>query len=367
MAVEEDNMDVVDELGDGVVSREVEEEEVQEVEVDAEEERLRRQYTSMGIRVDEFGMPIFDEMPSEEQLAEARRTTPATPFEGHADDDGEGAGDQSQREGDGDDELKLKLNQPAAAVVDFKLVRQTLLYSATALRIDEHEAKNKNSKKWLSKAKGKAPVSEAVKALPICLQQLLVAVAVQPETKVVDVTGIESVVSTAKEGVATVSSTATPVTGTGSVSGTEVAAPLNKRDKKRLAWEEKEKASRTDIDGEATKANEGSKKRGRSDENEEEAVAETEEEVTEAVGGGGVGTGTVGTSTVGTVSVGAVSLVRGVGSIPALPKGLSQFEYRMPTEEKDVLAYYYLIRVSNIDIIYESASRRNRRATLVIE
>ena len=43
------------------------------------------------------------------------------------------------------------------------------------------------------------------------------------------------------------------------------------------------------------------------------------------------------------------SVVDGSSLVPSsrqiLPKGLSQFEVKVPTEDKDVYAYYYLLKV----------------------
>ena len=67
--------------------------------------------------------------------------------------------------------------------------RQTLLFSATALRAEIATKKSNKDKKWLDKIKIKGIGSGAVKSLPLHLQQLLSVVAVMGDTKVADVTG----------------------------------------------------------------------------------------------------------------------------------------------------------------------------------
>ena len=69
--------------------------------------------------------------------------------------------------------------------------RQTLLFSATALRAEIATKKSNKDKKWLDKVKIKGIGSGAVKSLPLHLQQLLSVVSVMGDTKVVDVTGAQ--------------------------------------------------------------------------------------------------------------------------------------------------------------------------------
>ena len=69
-------------------------------------------------------------------------------------------------------------------------VRQTLLFSATALREETITKKNNKDKKWLDKVKIKGIGGGAVKALPLHLQQLLAVVSVMGNTHVADVTGL---------------------------------------------------------------------------------------------------------------------------------------------------------------------------------
>ena len=69
-------------------------------------------------------------------------------------------------------------------------VRQTLLFSATALREEIITRKNNKDKKWLDKVKIKGIGGGAVKALPLHLQQLLAVVSVMNNTHVADVTGL---------------------------------------------------------------------------------------------------------------------------------------------------------------------------------
>lgn len=62
--------------------------------------------------------------------------------------------------------------------------RQTLLFSATALRAEIATKKSAKDKKWLDKVKIKGIGSGAVKSLPLHLQQLLAVVSVQGDTQV---------------------------------------------------------------------------------------------------------------------------------------------------------------------------------------
>lgn len=69
-------------------------------------------------------------------------------------------------------------------------VRQTLLFSATALREEKTTKKNSKDKKWLDNVKIKGIGGGAVKMLPLHLQQLLAVVSVMGNTHVADVTGL---------------------------------------------------------------------------------------------------------------------------------------------------------------------------------
>jgi hypothetical protein len=78
-----------------------------------------------------------------------------------------------------------------AKAIERKLsVRQTLLFSATALREEKTTKKNNKDKKWLDKVKIKGIGGGAVKMLPLHLQQLLAVVSVMGNTHVSDVTGL---------------------------------------------------------------------------------------------------------------------------------------------------------------------------------
>ena len=257
-----------------------------------------------GLELDENGLPVFDQMPSEAGLAAARRSIPAVPFDEIEADDDTGAGDDDQEEarerGDGDNEDIAK--QPkdirsSTNAAPFVNKRQTLLFSATALRLDPF-AKNKNFKKLSKEAKAK--LAGALKDLPVHMQQLLAAVAVQSETRVVDVTGSDAVLLLAAAKVSEAAQTSDPKTS------------------EELKGDKKDKRG-NDEDG---ASNSKTKKRQREDEHEDE---EDQQERADR--------NSRDTSN------------KGIKSIPALPKGLSQFEYRVPTEEKDALCYYYLLKV----------------------
>lgn len=119
----------------------------------------------------------FEPMPTEEQIAEARRNTPAIPLDELLDYE-KGAQDES----DGED------GHPEGTRVE--LFRQTLLFSATALRTqlqaDQHRGNSKRQKKV------KGLVGERVRELPYHMQQLLATVAFEERrnVRVVDVTGV---------------------------------------------------------------------------------------------------------------------------------------------------------------------------------
>jgi ATP-dependent RNA helicase DDX24/MAK5 len=49
------------------------------------------------------------------------------------------------------------------------------------------------------------------------------------------------------------------------------------------------------------------------------------------------------------------------GTIITLPKGLSQFEVRVPTEEKDVFAYYYLLKHAGRSLLFVNSIKTARR------
>ena len=85
----------------------------------------------------------------------------------------------------------MKMEEKKIEIIYPKIVirRQTLLFSATALRAEIATKKSNKDKKWLDKIKIKGIGSGAVKSLPLHLQQLLSVVAVMGDTKVADVTG----------------------------------------------------------------------------------------------------------------------------------------------------------------------------------
>ena len=130
---------------------------------------------------------MFDRMPTEAELMEARRSTPAVPYE----DDEEGgrgrgrgtSGGKGGRRGKVGKEGGEALVGPPAVV----LRRQTLLYSATALA-SQVQTGHVSSKKQ-RKVRGLA--GEGVQCLPYHMQQLLATVALEASrsVRVIDVTG----------------------------------------------------------------------------------------------------------------------------------------------------------------------------------
>ena len=120
----------------------------------------------------------FEPMPTEEQLAEARRTTPAIPLDELPADD-----EEEEEEGCEGEERGLAASGPL-----WKPDRQTLLFSATALKAQLRvEAASKKQRKALRGLTG-----DRVRELPLHLQQLLATVAAerQRDVRVVDVTGV---------------------------------------------------------------------------------------------------------------------------------------------------------------------------------
>ena len=92
--------------------------------------------------------------------------------------------------------MKKKITVENLMVVKKMSVRQTLLFSATALREETITKKNNKDKKWLDKVKIKGIGGGAVKALPLHLQQLLAVVSVMGNTHVADVTGLGRLTTT---------------------------------------------------------------------------------------------------------------------------------------------------------------------------
>ena len=123
----------------------------------------------------------FDPMPTEEEIAEARRNTPAVPYDEEEDEEHvqthEGAGAEELEE---DDTPRLPPSLP--------LLRQTLLYSATALKVQLQT--DRASQKKEKKIKGLT--GENIRNLPHHMQQLLSTVSTEKQrnVKVVDVTGV---------------------------------------------------------------------------------------------------------------------------------------------------------------------------------
>jgi hypothetical protein len=233
-----------------------------EFDQDAAQRELEELSGGMGV--------VFDAMPTEEQMAEARRNTPAVPYE---EDEEEEEDVEGEEEGEGEEEVGGAGNGKGKDVGEkfISRQRQTLLFSATALRADIVTGGKKGQKKWLDGVKVKGIGSGAVKQLPSHMQQLLSLVGVQGQTEVVDVTGGAPLGAGAK---GKKGQDKAPATGAGAGAGAGVG------------------------DG-----------AGLCEEEEEEWDGHEE------------------------------------GGATVLPKGLMQCEYRVPAEDKDVMAYYYLLKV----------------------
>ena len=198
----------------------------------------------------DFSMPTFEPMPTEEQIAEARRTQPKVAY------------NETEEE---EIERKLKMEEEARRLLQFDTdsvakvylprQRQTLLFSATAIQSQLDNDKNKKKKKI------KGIGSGAVRNLPYHLQQLLGLVAVRGDTEIVDVTGVSRAIAMKND---------------------------------------------SNVD-KSTKANDD------------------------------------------------------MGTFAVLPKTLTQLEIRAPTEEKDVMVYYFLLKNVGRTLLFVNSIKTARR------
>ncbi len=139
----------------------------------------------------DFAVPGFDRMPSEAELAEARRTTQAVPL-----DELEDAklaakkGSKSRSNSNASNSKRSTDEQNNCAAREPKL-RQTLLFSATALGAQSHYQKAK--KAGTSKQKLKGLSKELADQLPVHLKQLLQLVAVRPSIDIIDITSPDAI------------------------------------------------------------------------------------------------------------------------------------------------------------------------------
>ena len=122
-------------------------------------------------------------------MEEERRRTDAIPYE-QADELLEEEGEENEEIINNSEKIMTE-EKVMSGISCPKLIsqRQTLLFSATALRAEIATKKSNKDKKWLDKVKIKGIGSGAVKSLPLHLQQLLSVVAVMNDTRVADVTG----------------------------------------------------------------------------------------------------------------------------------------------------------------------------------
>ena len=137
-----------------------------------------------GDNVDDFSLPTFEPMPTEEQIAEARRSQPKVAYNETEEEEKE------RRRKMEEEALRLLQFDPSSvAKVYLPRQRQTLLFSATAIQSQLDNDKNKKKKKI------KGIGSGAVKNLPYHLQQLLGLVAVRGDTEIIDVTGVSKAIA----------------------------------------------------------------------------------------------------------------------------------------------------------------------------
>ena len=257
---------------------------------EAAREELEAWNAEMGI--------VFEPMPTEAQMEEARRTTPAIPYDGDDEEDEE-QDEEEEDEGGKMVMAKSTMNSSRPGGENyFTKQRQTLLFSATALRSDINNtaigSQGKKNKKYLDKVKVKGIGGGAVKQLPLHLQQLLALVGLQGQTQVVEVTG-GAPISALKGG------------PTGSVGDTSTG-----------------KATKKEVTNNSSSA----KGNNHNDDEEEEEEAWDGHEV---------------------------------GAPSVLPKGLSQCEYRVPAEDKDMMAYYYLTKHPGRCLLFVNSIKSARR------
>jgi len=137
-----------------------------------------------GDNIDDFSLPTFEPMPTEEQIAEARRSQPKVAYNETEEEEKE------RRRKMEEEALRLLQFDPSSvAKVYLPRQRQTLLFSATAIQSQLDNDKNKKKKKI------KGIGSGAVKNLPYHLQQLLGLVAVRGDTEIIDVTGVSKAIA----------------------------------------------------------------------------------------------------------------------------------------------------------------------------
>jgi ATP-dependent RNA helicase DDX24/MAK5 len=143
----------------------------------------------------DFEVPqeLIPEMPTEEEIEQARKEQADTPYDddNNDDDDDDDDEDDDEEDGDGDgDDTNVKKK---SAFKKYKNKRQTLLFSATALRIkglsEVHDAGRKGGKKKKKKL-GPLPglTAELSEQLPDHVHQLMRLVGKRPKVDIVDVT-----------------------------------------------------------------------------------------------------------------------------------------------------------------------------------
>lgn len=207
-------------------------------------------------------LPKFEPMPTEEQIAEARRKQPKIPYNESKEEE------RVRKEQMNEEALRLLQFGSNGDNDDRKVYlprqRQTLLFSATAIQSQIDNDKHKKKKKI------KGIGSGAVKNLPYHLQQLLGLVAIRGNTEIIDVTGVSKAIAKKKD---------------------------NKSDQ--------------------SNTNKNNNNINNEDNNE--------------------------------------------GTFAALPKTLTQFEIRAPTEEKDVMVYYFLLKNVGRTLLFVNSIKTARR------
>eukprot|EP00596_Hydrurales_sp_CCMP1899_P010403 CAMPEP_0119053036 /NCGR_PEP_ID=MMETSP1177-20130426/74145_1 /TAXON_ID=2985 /ORGANISM="Ochromonas sp, Strain CCMP1899" /LENGTH=339 /DNA_ID=CAMNT_0007032831 /DNA_START=646 /DNA_END=1662 /DNA_ORIENTATION=+ len=126
-------------------------------------------------------MPVFDTMPTEEEMAAERNKTLAVPYEQSEHMEENETENENENENEKSEELVEieEIDEIDSSLISgskyIPKTRQTLLFSATALRAEIATKKSAKDKKWLDKVKIKGIGSGAVKS--------------QGDTQVSDVTG----------------------------------------------------------------------------------------------------------------------------------------------------------------------------------
>lgn len=276
---------------------------------DDDEDNEEEDMDMMGLGVDEKGLPVFPTMPTEEELEVMRQNTPAIPY---SDDEEEAEGhdinnnrnnknknnivttindSSNMKNSNSSDNISIK----SSPFTKKQLSRQTLLFSATALKINSSEnraiafAMGKKVIKDKSLRQRITALGPAVKKLPEYIQKMIATMGCQSSVQVIDVT---------------------------------------------------------------TKINENeNEENGKEDDHEEMAESDKITFNTNLIQGKGKDFNSYREAKNSTSSSSSLSL----------PAGLSHVHIRIPADEKDLMAYYFILKYSGRILIFVNAVDTARR------